>query len=119
MPFSQSQSFLCGRRKFGKIRFSLGELKRRLTWLLPATCSSIPLLAKSEFHSRFPGRLLEVGSPQLSAPPPGTWTAAKGEEEHGVGNVRALCMPGQPLAVRRFSAELSKRLAAKHNENAT
>lgn len=45
--------------------------------------------------------------------------AAKGEEEDEVGRIRALRVPRKPLAVHKFSAQLSKQLAAKPNENAT
>lgn len=51
--------------------------------------------------------------------PPGTWMAAKGEEEDEVGRIRALRVPRKPLAVHKFSAQLSEQLAAKPNENAT
>lgn len=106
MPFSHNQCFLRGKRKFLKIHFSLGESKQRLAQLLPATHSPVPLWAKSEFNSCFPGRLLEVST--LSS-----WhvPAAKEEEQDEVGRIRALHVPGEPLPV--------PRLAATQNEKTT
>lgn len=45
--------------------------------------------------------------------------AAKGEEQDEVGRIRALHIPGEPLPVPRLAAQLSKWLAATHNENTT
>lgn len=75
-----------------KHSLSLGESKGGLARLLHA-----PQLRFSEFSSRFPGWLLGAHGPSPLSPRHGK--GCQGEQEDGVGDIRALHMPWNPLAV--------------------
>lgn len=115
--FAQPVFSMWKKEKFLKIYFSLEESKQRLAQLLPATCSPVPLWAKSEFNSCFPVRLLEVSSPQLSVLLACASCAGRGAGQTGEDQ-------SPPLSWWTFASSQAcctalQGTAATHNENTT